>query len=70
MSDCSDMCGKKEFGVKDDTEVTDVGVPWDSRVLKVDWGRDRRTAFGEKYCFCFADVDAQFPFGEIPKKGG
>jgi len=35
MSDCSDMCGKKEFGVKDDTEITDVGAPWDSRVLKV-----------------------------------
>ena len=59
MSDCSDMCGKKEFGVKDDTEVTDVGAPWDGRLLKVDWDRDRRTAFGEKYCFCFADVDAQ-----------
>jgi len=53
------MCGKKEFGVKDDTEVTDVGAPWDGRLLKVDWDRDRRTAFGEKYCFCFADVDAQ-----------
>ena len=36
MSDCSDMCGKKEFGVKDDTEVTDVGAPRDGRVLKVD----------------------------------
>ena len=35
----SDMCGKKEFGVKDDTKVTDVGARWDSRVLKVDWGR-------------------------------
>ena len=56
---------KKEFGVKDDTQVTDVGVPWDSRVLKVDWGRDRGTAFGEKYCFCFADVDAQFPFNRF-----
>ena len=70
MSDCSDMCGKKEFGVKDDTKVTDVGAPQDGGVLKMDWGKDRRTAFGEKYCFCFADVDAQFPFGEIPKKGG
>ena len=70
MSDCSDMCGKKEFGVEDDTEVTDVGAPWESRVLKVDWGRDRGTAFGEKYCFCFADADAQFPYGEMPKKGG
>ena len=36
MSDCSDMCGKKEFGVEDDTEVTDVGAPWDDRELKVD----------------------------------
>jgi len=26
------VCGKKKFGVKDDTEVTDVGAPWDSRV--------------------------------------
>jgi len=64
------MSGKKEFGVKDDTEVTDVVAPWDSHVLKVNWSRDRRTAFGEKYCFCFADVGAQFQFGEIPKKDG
>jgi len=41
MSDCSDMSGKKEFGVKDDMEVTEVGAPWDGRELKVDWGRDR-----------------------------
>jgi len=35
VSDCSDMCGKKEFGVKDDTEVMDVGAPWDSRVCNL-----------------------------------
>jgi len=45
------MSGKKEFGVKDDSKVTDVWVPRDGRVLKVDWGRDRRTAFGDVRVF-------------------
>jgi hypothetical protein len=31
------MSGKKEFGVKYDTEVTDMGVPRDDGVLEAKW---------------------------------
>jgi hypothetical protein len=63
------MFGEKEFGVENDAKVTDMGAPWDDRMLKADWSWDGGTAFGEKNCFSFVDVDAQFPFGKIPKKG-
>jgi hypothetical protein len=33
----SDIFAKKEFRVKYDTEVTDMGVPGDGSVLEADW---------------------------------
>ena len=32
----SDVSGKKECGVKYDTEVSDMGVPWDEGVLEAE----------------------------------
>jgi hypothetical protein len=41
------MSGKKEFGVKYDTEVTDMGVPRDDGVLEAEWCWGVRAASGE-----------------------
>jgi hypothetical protein len=41
------MFGKQEFGVKCDTEVADMGVPWDYSMLEVDWCWGGRAASSE-----------------------
>jgi hypothetical protein len=43
----SDVFGKKEFGVKCDTLVTDMGVPWDDSMLEADWCWGGRAASSE-----------------------
>jgi len=48
----SDVSGKKEFGVKYDTEVSDMGVPRDEGVLEAEWCWDDRAASGEYYRLC------------------
>ena len=47
MSYGSDVSGKKEFGVKYDIEVSDMGVPRDEGVLETEWCWDDRAASGE-----------------------
>ena len=58
------MFGKKEFGVRYDTEVTDMSVPWHDGMLEADWCWGGRAASSEGYLLCFVDIDSQFPFGE------
>jgi hypothetical protein len=41
------MSGKKKFGVKYDTEVTDMGVPRDDNVLEAEWCWGDGAASGE-----------------------
>ena len=41
------MFGKKEFGVKCETEISDVRFPRDDSVLEVEWCWGSRTASSE-----------------------
>jgi hypothetical protein len=47
VNDRGEMLGKQEFRVKDETEVADLGTPWDDSSLKTEWSRDSRTATRE-----------------------
>ena len=64
------MFGKKEFGVKCETEISDMRFPRDDSVLEVEWRWDSRTASSEENGFCFVNIDLKFPFGEIAKQHG
>jgi hypothetical protein len=44
VDDRGEMLSKQEFRVKHETEVTDLGTPWDDSVLETEWRRGSRTA--------------------------
>jgi hypothetical protein len=39
---------EEEFGVEHEAKVSDMWIPRDSGVLKLEWARGSRTAFGWK----------------------
>ena len=42
------MFCEEEFGVEDEVKLSDMWIPRDSGVLKLEWARDSRTAFSWK----------------------
>jgi hypothetical protein len=67
VNDRSEMLSKQEFGVKYETEVTDLGLPRNGSMSEAEWCRGDRAAASEQNDLRFVDVDLQFPLCEIPK---
>jgi len=56
---------RKEFGIEYKAEVSNMGTPRDSSMLKLGYGWSGRTTFGELYSFGFVNIHTESPFSEI-----